>query len=109
MSSRFVKVNCCGRRGGIWLIDRSVGWSVGWLNPPGHQHTCTSNETPKAGTDPVCSLIDYVPSSRLVSTSCSGEAGASGAAIVDANSRVRRRTLRGAEDDGAPQCPPDPF
>lgn len=58
-------------------------------------HPNTPNPTPpktkstQAGTDPVCSLKAYVPSSRLVATSCSGEAGASGAAIVDANSMVR--------------------
>jgi hypothetical protein len=44
----------------------------------------------QAGTDPVCSFKSYKSEARLLLTTCSGEAGASGAAIVDERGVVRR-------------------
>jgi hypothetical protein len=41
-----------------------------------------------AGEDPACSLIKYDPSVRLYITSCSGQAGASGAAILNQDLEV---------------------
>jgi len=43
----------------------------------------------QAGTDPVCFFKAYYSEARLLVTSCSGEAGASGAAIVDERGVVR--------------------
>ena len=87
-------------------IDKNLGYEFGHLIPSqkdiktmlpfenAFSMTAFSRDKYEyqAGTDPVCSFKAYQPTARLLVTSCSGEAGASGAAIVDnQNTNMVRR------------------